>query len=442
MPHDTSEYDRWSLGVDERPVAELRELAAAVAGRRRTAGGDLRPISANGLLDLRRRMASQFPERFGPPVPTPDAVLVRHLDPRVRQLADRLADANVDAGLRAEAAAALGRLKDPAGQKALVAALRSPIVEVRRSAAAALGEIEPLGADTVHVLVGVLQHDADEAARANAARALHGPAAKAATVELLQALKGDRGAGVREAAAFALRGAAVSPELLTALRAAFADVQSWRVRVEAAMSVATLVPNDQESITVLTSALAGNDWWGVELAARYLDELGPRAGPAAAALAKLVQQGNYQPHMIDKTWHALHALAKIGPAAKPALSALIAKLGQDSANPHWYNPATNYVQPNENMIAYTLARIGPDAVPELRRVFREDKDAKRRRAAVLALGFLGPPAKAAVADLEAEAKKLAEQTNRNNDEEWLATALEKALARIRDPKAMPVDKLQ
>jgi HEAT repeat protein len=94
------------------------------------------------------------------------------------------------------------------------------------------------------------------------------------------------------------------------------------------------------------------------------------------------------------------------------------------------------------MIAYTLARIGPDVVPDLLKVFKEDKDAHRRRAAVLALGFLGPPAKAAVADLEAEATQLAAKQDPTQDDRWMATALEKALGRIRDPNAIPTEKLE
>ncbi len=81
-------------------------------------------------------------------------------------------------------------------------------------------------------------------------------------------------------------------------------------------------------------------------------------------------------------------------------------------------------------------------VPDLLKVVKEDKDEKRRRTAVLALGFLGPPARAAVADLEAKAKKLAVKKEPSRDDEWLAKALEMALGRIRDPKAIPVEKMR
>jgi WD40 repeat protein/HEAT repeat protein len=438
----TSQYDRWSLAADARAAADLRQLAEAVAGRRRGPAGDLQPIPDDEVLALRRRVAGQFPERFGSPVPSPDAVLTRRPDPRVTQLAARLADPKSDAARRMLAARTLGELQNSAGQGPLMAALGDQDATVRQAAASALGVIEPRTAEVVQALVRSLKEDKDDGTRANAARALHGPPAKVVTADLLRALKEDKAAGVREAAAFSLRGAAAEPALLAALRAAFADKQSHRVRVEAAMTVATLVPDDKDSVGVLTSALEANDDWATHLATQYLSDLGPRAAPAAAALAKVVAKGKYQAHFIDRTWHAIHALSRIGPAAKPAVPSLLAKLGEDESNPHWYSTATNYVQVRENMIAYTLARIGPDVVPDLLKVFKEDKDARRRRAAVLALGFLGPPAKAAVADLEAEAKKLAAKEDKSNDEQWLATALDRALGRIRDPKAIPVEKLE
>jgi HEAT repeat protein len=123
------------------------------------------------------------------------------------------------------------------------------------------------------------------------------------------------------------------------------------------------------------------------------------------------------------------------------MPALLAHLGQDESMPNVSN-STHYVPINDNIHTYALACFGPDAVPKLLEVFRQDRDAHRRRAAVLALGFLGPPAKAAVADLEAEAKKLEEKEEMTVDEEWLELALKKALGRIRDPKAIPVEELE
>jgi HEAT repeat protein len=290
--------------------------------------------------------------------------------------------------------------------------------------------------------VRVLKEDGDAAARTAAARSLHGTAAKTATADLLRALKEDANAGVRQGAAFSLRGAAVDPVVLAGLQAAIKDDKSPLVHVEAAMSVAILVPNDRAGALVLKSALEGKDHWAAELAVRYLYELGPRAAPAVAALAKVVEKGKYQSYNTNRTWYALHALARIGPAARPAVPALLARLGEDTANPHWYNQTTNYVPVRENMFACTLARIGPEVVPDLLKVFREEKNAQKRRAAVLALGFLGPRAKAALAELEAEAKKLAAKEEKTRDEQWLEKALERALGRMRDPKAIAVEKME
>jgi hypothetical protein len=47
-----------------------------------------------------------------------------------------------------------------------------------------------------------------------------------------------------------------------------------------------------------------------------------------------------------------------------------------------------------------------------------------------------------VSDLETEATKLAAKDQKSQDEQWLATALEKALRRIRDRNAIPVEKLE
>jgi WD40 repeat protein/HEAT repeat protein len=436
-----SQYDRWSLAPEAHDVAELRAVAEALAGRRLDAAGNPQPIPAEELLALRKQVAGQFPECFGSPVASLDAVLTRRVDPRVGQLAARLANRQESAARRAWAAEALSWIKDPAGLAPLLAALRDPAAPVRRAAAGALSQYQPPAPETVQALVQVLRKDADDGARASAAWALQGQAAKMAKADLLRALQEDRAAGVRAGAARGLRYVDADPAVVAALRRAMADSQPWGVRVQAAMAVAMLVPDDKEGVGVLALVLESNDGGAQWSAVAYLDELGPRAAPAAASLAKLVAKGKFQPHFIDETWYAIRALSRIGPGAKPALPTLLAKLGEDKSDPSrgWVG---GYVQVEDNMIAYAAARIGPDAVPDLLKVVKEDRDAHRRRAAVLALGFLGPPAKAAVAELEAEAKKLAGKQNPSNDEKLLATAIEKALHRIRDPNAIPVDKLE
>jgi hypothetical protein len=242
------------------------------------------------------------------------------------------------------------------------------------------------------------------------------------------------------------------------------------VRVEAAASLAKLLPNDTASILVLAESLARDKDWSRHEAAKYLYDLGPRAAPATPALANLVKSGRYQPHMIDEVWYAVHALARIGPAAKDALPVLLDRLDRDSANPHWSSSTTNYVPAGDNIFAYTVARIGPAALPELLKLVEAKDDpnakaalsgsgsfalgsgpvhtallaaheraAKRRRAAVIAIGFMGPPAKDALPALEALRKKLDDEEA--SSEDWLIKALDRAIARIRDPKALPIEQL-
>ena len=434
----TSQYERWSLAPDARPVAELRDLAEALAGRRRDAAGNLQPIPADDLFALRKRLASRCPEQFGAPVPSADAVLTRRHDPRVKQLADLLADPKPGRVPRDHLAAILGGLQDPDAVPSLMAALRDTDASVRREAAGALGSFNPPAAETVRALVRTLAEDKDDRVRATR----RGPARAGGRHHegrVAPALKEDprRQCARRWPTPCAPR--RPTPTCWRRCGRRPATDQPWGVRVEAAMTVAVLAPDDKDSVGVLSAALATDH---VSRAAQYLNDLGPRAAPAAAALAKVVEKGRFETTYINETWYAVHALAKIGPAAKPAMPALLAKLANDRQLPGWYDSKTNYVLVHENLVAYALARVGPDAVPELRKVFQTDKDAHRRRGAVLALGFLGPPAKAAVADLETEAKKLAAKEEKTQDEQWLATALEKALGRIRDANAIPVEKME
>jgi HEAT repeat protein len=356
----------------------------------------------------------------------------------LKQLTDRLADTKADTGRRTAAAVGLGELKDLAGQRPLVATLRDSDAAVRQAAASALGAFEPPAAETVQALVRVLKEDKDDQTRASAAWAMKGAAAKGTTTELLRALGEDKAERVRAGAAYALRGAMTDPALLAALRAAFKD-ESWWVRVEAAMTVATLVPDDLESVTVLAAALELKE--PGTSAVWYLKELGPRAAPAGAALGKLLARVNYEPNTIGPPRYILLSLSHIGPAAKPAVPALLAILGKDESYVGAFH-TRNYFIVEDNLVAYALARVGPDVVPDLLKVLRETKDVRRRRAAVVALGFLGPPAKAAVAELEAEAKKLENKDEKTQDEQFLETAVTKALERIRDTNAVPVEKLE
>jgi hypothetical protein len=61
---------------------------------------------------------------------------------------------------------------------------------------------------------------------------------------------------------------------------------------------------------------------------------------------------------------------------------------------------------------------------------------KRRRAAVIALGFLGPAAKDTLPELEALRMQEGEH------DKFMDVAFDKAIGRISDPKAVPLDQFE
>jgi HEAT repeat protein len=286
-------------------------------------------------------------------------------------------------------------------------------------------------------------------------------------------MQDDQASEVRAGAAYALAGATQDdPKVTTALRGAMMKARPWSLRIHAAASLARIQPTDVESIQVLAEAAAfKKDSWERREAVRFLYELGPRAVPAAGVLAKIVENGRYQWYQSNLTWHALHALARIGPGAKDALPMLLNRLDHDDANANMHNSRTNYIPVDRNMYAYTVARVGPTAVPELLKLVRdadashrkavaavldgmfgvgvgpawlnkiEEKMQKRRRAAVIALGYLGPRAQIVLPDLEKLNKEISGMDRPSQQQQWMQVALTKAMARIRDSKAMPIEQM-
>jgi WD40 repeat protein/HEAT repeat protein len=471
---ETSCYNRWQLTPDPRPVAELKAVAEAVTGRRRDANGSIVPIEDAELLSRRKEAMGRAPVAFGPPIAKPEQILTAHPNPRVPQVMAILADQQQPDAKRASAASVLGDLKAAEAQPVLVKALRTdPDSYTRQTAAVTLDKLDPLEPATVAALLDAVREDKDNRVRGYVARSLRG-AAKQVPGDLVRILRDDKAPEVRAGAAYALRnGPADNADAIAALRAASADGHPWPLRVEAAASLAKLLPADVESVKVLVAAADQRGNAGFRYTAvKYLYDLGPRAAPALPALMRIVQTRPYQQDIIDEGWYAVQTLARIGPAAKEAMPLLLARLHQDDSNPHRYSGKTNYPPAGSNPFAYTIACMGPDAVPELLKIVRdadapqrwaaalaispfgpvaipaavwqerfEDVAAKRRRSAVLALGYLGPPAKDALPDLESLKRKIENQEEKSRDDEWLEKALERAITRIRDPKALPVEQM-
>jgi HEAT repeat protein len=231
------------------------------------------------------------------------------------------------------------------------------------------------------------------------------------------------------------------PGVLPALREALKDEQ-LPVRVEAAGTLARFTPEDPELPAILIEGLAvEKESWGTRYpAARHLSRLGPRAKDAIPALITLAKRGKLSLSYIDENSYVVLALGKIGPDARDAVPVLIAKLPEDRSHPNWPN-SHGYITEHDNPVAVSLARIGPAAIPELVRTLKEGKDDHQRVGAVIALGYLGPAGKDALPELEAALKKANSDQNDWGEDWWHlgVSALKKAIANIRNPKAHPPD---
>jgi HEAT repeat protein len=371
--------------------------------------------------------------------------------PAVPGLLAALGDA--DADVRRMAAAALGEIGDAAAVPGLLAALRDANWYVSKAAEAALGEIGDAAA--VPGLLAALG-DADWYVRKAAAAAL-GQIGAPAVPGLLAALR-DADADVRRTAAAALRrigDAAAVPGLLAALRDADADVR-W-------MAAAALRRiGDAAAVPGLLAALGDASWYVREAAAKALGEIGAPAVPgllaalgdadadmrrAAAAALGEIGDAAAVPGLLaalgDADWNvraaAARALGQIGDAA--AVPGLLAALGDAEANVRAAAaralgqigdaaavPGLLAALGDADVhwaAAAVLRQIGAPAVPGLLAALR-DADADVRWMAAWVLGEIGDAA--AVPGLLAALR----------DADWyVRKAAAKALGEIGDAAAVP-----
>jgi HEAT repeat protein len=348
-----------------------------------------------------------------------------------------LRDRQAPAAVREEAADALGKIGEPVADvvSALTAALKDDKEKVRYQAAEALRWMGPLAKEAMPALVAALKdEDARTAEKACLALARLGDAL--AIRPLMEALQGPRGS-VADQAALALwqigpAAKDVVPGLIALLKKP--PSESRRVRTLLLWLGPIAVPG-------LADALHDNEATVRQSAAEILGLLGPVARAAVPALAGALQDRmptvalsaalaltqidptrarDAVPRLADALDDAAaaEALADMGSEARAAVPALIAALKhrekavRDSARhalgrigppavPALIDALKSPSEGIDVLAAEALAVVLPrpkEAVPALRDALQRD----RTHAAVYArtLGEIGPPARAAIKDLD------------------------------------------
>jgi HEAT repeat protein len=239
-----------------------------------------------------------------------------------------------DMNVRASAATALGKIKDKATEQALVTALDDAERSVRLAAAKALGDIGGTSREVAEALL-VAAKSADRLLRLLAIESLAKISAANTDVvptllagvedsawvrESIEALRATRPVvgetipapsiaaleddveGVHESAADALEVA--SPEALTA---AIVDMRR-PIRIRLALALTSIYPATVEAIPALVEALIQSDPINQVRAAEALGRMGPAAVAARGELVKALDNGFRKVREV-----ALDALEKIGP---------------------------------------------------------------------------------------------------------------------------------
>jgi HEAT repeat protein len=274
-----------------------------------------------------------------------------------------------------------------------VACTRDADRDLRCCALVALGKIGPDGNPASRDLLGLLE-DSDGQIRAAAAWALGRlPPAPAGLVPRLVRQLADPNIHARLCAAesLGLFGTAATeavPQLIDVLEDAEA-----RARGEAGRLSPPAPDAEVEVVSKRCEPLRVMHKWHEEMRCAAMEALG-RIGPAAkSAVPALVralelkgESPNYSIEDCDRCRIAAEAIGGIGPDAEAAVPSLVKLLGT------WVNDGgvTN------SAIAEALGRIGPAAVPAIIQCLR---DGKGDGMAALALGMIGPPARAAVPEL-------------------------------------------
>lgn len=313
-----------------------------------------------------------------------------------------------EAARREAAADMLGRIGPPArtAVPALLAALKDKSSAVALMAARALAEIDP----TRSLPAVPLLADSLDVPGAAAALANIGPDARGAVPALIAALKPHKGNASQELIrlnarlALARIGAPAVPALIEALK----DKRDG-VAPLAGEALGWILPPPKQAVPALCEALR-NDRAHAAVYARSLGQLGSLARPALPDLIDLLMDAasraeaavalvSIDPRQADKAvpplikdlqadeekqrQAAVMALIRLGPAAQPAADAVVTLL-------------RDRLLTNREIEA--LRDVWPHAIPGLVELLK-DPQVELRQRSVLALGQIGPEARAALPSL-------------------------------------------
>jgi HEAT repeat protein len=208
---------------------------------------------------------------------------------------------------------------------AILAALSDAKPRVRRDAFQALGLLGPSAKDAVPKLTALLDDD-DAEMRRQALFALGhiGEAARSATKAILKRTR-DRDAGVRAASLTALQTIAADAKgARAAALHAFKD-SDLLVRCRGVLLLRQVDPQHADVLPQTLDLL--EQPVGRSELLLMLNQMGPSAGPAVPALAKLLDDADATTRRL-----ATLTLGNIGPAARPAVPALLRQLRSTDVN--------------------------------------------------------------------------------------------------------------
>lgn len=314
-------------GVREGAAFALGEIGTALGNR----GGGAWTDAGPGLL----RVLSDTNQ--DPAVRRSVAFAVGGFGPQAASARSALQTAfnDPDAGVRQNAAWAMGRLGKDAGSEgagALVRLLSDGDPMVRRDAASALGEIgQPVAGSAVRPLANCCRRDADNDVRKAALEALVslvGPADKDVASDL-RAVLDDKDTDVARAAAFALgniggeSGVFALPVLREALRH-----EDPSVRGRAALSLVRMGEMAAPAVPELIKTLKDADVEVRRNSAVALTKIGSKAVAAVPALTEALEPTEHE----EVRKYAAQALCFIGKEARSAAPALLRALKRDT---HW-----------------------------------------------------------------------------------------------------------